>query len=476
MRIHPTAPLFAWGQLEDRPCLRAIRDFLQAVPDQPLLDGLTAARGAGRNDFPVAVLWGVVLLTALLRHPSFEATLAELHRNPSLCRLLGILDEEDIPHDWNVSRFLDALGCEPHLTRVRRVFDALVQRLGRAVPDLGRHTAGDATHLSARARKGEQALAAEAAQGLPQPAGGKKEYKDADGNVTRVVTWYGYKLHLLVDVRHEVTLAYRVSAATAGDNEHVAALAQQALANLPEGRIETLAYDKAADDSKVHEALAEQGIKPVIRHQAHWPKQGEQEKVLGGRVPLNVVYDEAGRAPGGSHCYGTTSDPPVRQPRACIGYEKGRQALKYRCPARHHGWDCPSDSRCNAGKKRGLAVRIDCTKDWRRFPPIPRATQQFERRYKGRTASERVNARLKLLPGCGRRQRDGCAAVPRLGGGGAGGTSGAGGVAGGGAALGGAAGRDAAGAGRAGAGRRRPRGRRGPGGRSRRRRGRRLRE
>ncbi len=33
------------------------------------------------------------------------------------------------------------------------------------------------------------------------------------------------------------------------------------------------------------------------------------------------------------------------------------------------------------------------------FPSIPRATPQFERRYHGRTAVERVNARLKALLG-----------------------------------------------------------------------------
>jgi hypothetical protein len=395
MRIHATQPLFAWSQLEDRPCLRTIREFLHAVPDQQLLDGLRTARGAGRDDFPVTVLWGVVLLTALLRHTGFEACLAELHRNPALCRLIGIHDAEDIPHNWNVSRFLDVLGSEPHLTRLRSVFDALVARLGTAVPDLGRHTAGDATHLSARARKGAAALAAEAAQGLPQPAGGKKEYKDAAGQVTKVVEWFGYKLHLLVDVRHEVSLAYRISAATDGDNEHVPALAEEATGNLPEGRVQTLAYDKAADDIKVHEALAAHGIKPVIHNRACWPKDGEQEKVLGGRIPLHVVYDEAGTV----HCYDTVSAPPVRHRMACIGYEKDREAIKYRCPARHEGWDCPSDAKCNGARRYGLAVRIDCALDLRRFPPIPRATKQFERLYKGRTASERVNARLKIFWG-----------------------------------------------------------------------------
>jgi hypothetical protein len=37
--------------------------------------------------------------------------------------------------------------------------------------------------------------------------------------------------------------------------------------------------------------------------------------------------------------------------------------------------------------------------DLRRFPPIPRATQKFERLYDGRTAVERVNGRLKIFWG-----------------------------------------------------------------------------
>jgi len=37
--------------------------------------------------------------------------------------------------------------------------------------------------------------------------------------------------------------------------------------------------------------------------------------------------------------------------------------------------------------------------DLRRFPPIPRATRTFERLYKGRTASERVQARQKVFWG-----------------------------------------------------------------------------
>ncbi|MBL7134882.1 MAG: hypothetical protein ISS78_12340 [Phycisphaerae bacterium] len=65
----------------------------------------------------------------------------------------------------------------------------------------------------------------------------------------------------------------------------------------------------------------------------------------------------------------------------------------------HCGHRCPSHARCNAGKTYGKTVRVKREIDLRRFPPIPRATKQFERRYKGRTAVERVNARLKLFWG-----------------------------------------------------------------------------
>jgi hypothetical protein len=394
MRIHATDPLFAWGRLEDHATLTTIRDFLDAVPDRELLDGLRAARGKGRDDYPLTLLWRVVLLTILLRHVSVNACLAELHRNPALCRLLAIADETAIPNGWNVSRFLDVLGQEPHLTSLRRIFDHLARRLGVAVPDLGRHTAGDATALAGRAKVDPKAVQAETRQGLPQPSGGNKEYTDDEGRVTKVYEWFGYKLHLLVDVRHEVALAYHVTDTKAGDNERVPALIEQAVAHLPAGRIETLAYDKAADDEKVYACLHDHGIKPLIQNRALWKEEPERP-LPGGRFPLQLVHDEAGTV----FCYDTVSDPPVKHKMAYVGYEEDRGTVRYRCPARHEGWDCPSDSRCNAGRDWGLTARLPCARDLRRFPPIPRATKEFERLYKGRTAVERVNARLKIFWG-----------------------------------------------------------------------------
>lgn len=393
MHIAITEPLFAWGCLEDSPSLQTLKHLLAAVPDGALLEGLRQHRGRGRNDYPVHVLWGVVLLTIALRHPSYEACLAELRRNEGLRRLIGVCEEAGVPAKWNVSRFLDVLGQEPHLGQLRHVFDQMIRPLGQVVPDLGRDTAGDATALHGR-RKGESGAAAEAAEGLPQATGGRKEYTDEQGKVTQIVEWFGYKLHLLVDVKHEVILTYRATSANIDDGGTLPGLIEQARANLPPGRIQTTAYDKAADSRDVHKMLDQEGIRPVIQNRRLW-KDHTEEMLPGHDGTSNITYDEAGTV----YCYDRRSEPSVRHKMAYIGHEPQRKTIKYRCPARHEGWRCPSESLCNAGKDYGKTVRVDRTIDLRRFPPIPRATRKFERLYKGRTAVERVNARVKIFWG-----------------------------------------------------------------------------
>lgn len=143
MVLHPAKPLFAWDSLEDSPSLQTIRDLLAALPDAKLLESLRDARGKGRNDYPVHVLWGVVVLRVALRHVTTEAVLAELRRNDGLRRLIGIESEGRVPKPWNVSRFEEVLGQEPHRALLEEVFNVLIRRLGVAVADLGKDAAGD---------------------------------------------------------------------------------------------------------------------------------------------------------------------------------------------------------------------------------------------------------------------------------------------------------------------------------------------
>jgi hypothetical protein len=393
MPMEFTKRLFAWDELEDSPTLKTIEQFLEVIPDDDLLESLRSARGKGRDDVPVSVAWRVILVSIALRHPTIEHCLAELRRNESLRKLIGIESEEAVPKKWNLSRFLDRLGEEPHLSKLHDIFDAMIERLGSVVPDLGKDTAGDATSLNAR-RKKPKGQSAQADEKLPQASGGRKEYTDDSGRVVKVIEWFGFKLHLLVDVKHEVSLAYKITDTKAGDGETLPDLLADARANLPDDRIKTLAYDKAADTQDVHDLLTGHQIRAIIQNRSLW--QGEHERKLPGHDgDSNIVYDEAGTV----YCYDQVSEAPVRHKMSYIGYEPSRETLKYRCPAKHEGWQCPMASICNAGKKYGLTVRVPREIDVRRFPSVPRATKKFERLYKGRSAVERVNARLKIFWG-----------------------------------------------------------------------------
>ena len=50
MRIEITKPLFAWECLEDSPCLKSVKLFLDAIPDGPLLVGVWGLPARGKRD------------------------------------------------------------------------------------------------------------------------------------------------------------------------------------------------------------------------------------------------------------------------------------------------------------------------------------------------------------------------------------------------------------------------------------------
>jgi hypothetical protein len=390
MIIHVNKPLFDWEAIEDSPSLGTLRELLEALPDAKLLERLRQLRGRGRDDYPVHILWGVALLRIALRHPTTQSCLDELHRNRDLRRLIGIEHEGDIPKKWNMSRFMDVLGspaCQPELVRV---FDVLIRRLTQTVPSLGEECAGDSAHFSARLPQSAQGQQSP----MPQPTGGHKEYTDDEGKVVEVLEWFGYKVHLLADKRHEVVLAYTITSASVTDNEALKDLYAKAKENLPPDRMKTLAYDKAADDGEVHAMLDQDGVAPVIRIRSMWKE--EPERMLPGHDGTsNIVYDELGTL----YCYDKTSDPPIRRPMYFQGHEADRGTLKYRCPIRAQGGTCAHDAVCNKGLAYGKTVRVKQEIDLRRFPPIPRSSLKFQRLYKGRTSVERVIARMKIFWG-----------------------------------------------------------------------------
>ena len=53
--------LFSWSDVEQLPELRRLELVLEALPDEELVASLEAARGRGRDDYPVRAMWRAVV-------------------------------------------------------------------------------------------------------------------------------------------------------------------------------------------------------------------------------------------------------------------------------------------------------------------------------------------------------------------------------------------------------------------------------
>ena len=69
------------------------------------------------------------------------------------------------------------------------------------------------------------------------------------------------------------------------------------------------------------------------------------------------------------------------------GFEQDRESLKYRCPAKHYGYECAGAGKCGVG----CAVRIAMAEDPRIFTPLARSSYAWERAHDSRTINTIVS-------------------------------------------------------------------------------------
>jgi len=202
----------------------------------------------------------------------------------------------------------------------------------------------------------------------------------------KVKSWFGYKLHLVADATYELPVSFCVTKASAAETPMAHKLFEKIEKDHPEilERCEYGIADRGYDDGKLLENLWDDyDIKPVIDIRDMW-KDGEETKALGR--PWNVVYDYKGKV----FCVSPNEDKQNEM--AYGGFEKDRGTLKYRCPAKHYGYECRGAGQCPVGK----SVRISLEEDRRIFTPLARSSYKWKSIYKKRTAVERVNSRLDV--------------------------------------------------------------------------------
>jgi hypothetical protein len=380
--------IFSWKDVEASGELERLKMVTEAIPDDRLMEVLEAERKGRRDDYPIRPAWNSILAGVVYQHVSIESLRRELLRNGELREACGFdpaKGEKAVPSKDAYSSLLKKLMKKQYL--LDEMFEGLIEELKNYLPDLGRHLAIDSKAIKsyAKGKKDSQESSD------PQADWGKKTYKGKreDGSLwEKVTSWFGYKLHLLVDTTYELPMGYRVTKASRHDSEELLPMVEEAKQKHFE-MIETLTGDKAYDSGPDSAVLYdEHRIKPVIDIRNVW-RDGEQTKALAPEERDNVVYDYRGTV----YCHCPESNE--RYEMAFCGFEKDRKTLKYKCPAVAYGTDCKGYAQC-AQETKGKTVRIPLATDRRIFVPIARSSYKWQRFYNGRTAVERVNSRVDL--------------------------------------------------------------------------------
>jgi hypothetical protein len=382
--------LFRWQDVEAKSDLERLRLVVDHLPDEALMEKLERQRKWGRDDYPIRPVWNSVLAGIVYQHGSVESLRRELLRNGELRERCGFdphKGSDAVPPAWVYTRFLKLLF--KFKTEIDVMFDGLVDELKELLPDLGFSVAVDSKGVNSAGRPTQKTESD--GRRDTEADWGKKTYRGQreDGTLwEKVVKWFGYKIHLLVDTKYEMPIGYRVTRASVSDSPRLLPLVEGLREKHPQVHkdIGELIGDKAYDSEDNCRRLYDtHGIKPVIDIRRMWREK--ETKLLDPECSDNIVYDEVGTV----YCICPATGEQRRM--AYGGFEKDRMTLKYVCPIKAYGLTCKGDDQCAHAMK---SERISLEIDRRVFTPVSRSSYAWEREYKKRTAVERVNSRLDV--------------------------------------------------------------------------------
>jgi transposase len=386
MAIIPQISMFSWeNEIENLGDNERLKFVLENMPDEDLVVKLEEERGRGRDDYPVRAMWNMFIAMIVFGHCSMASLLREMRRNVQLRWMCGFQNGQ-VPSESAASRFMSKLIYNQ--IEVFNIFIALADSLYDILPDFGETLAIDSKWISSLANK---------ISGRNSPDGrsetdaewGKKVYSgiNAEGKEwTKEMKCFGFKIHLIVDAKYELPVAFVIAGANSSDIVWGKKLLEKLATDRPHviERCRYLTADKGYDDTEFIQWLqdAKQNIKPVIDKRTMWKVETEKE------VPKcpQRYYNEHGEV----FCY--SLEKGERHSMVAIGYDRDRDAQRFRCPALHYGITCSEQGICELAK----TIRILLSTDPRIFTQVGRTQYQWKRIYAARTAVERVNSRLDL--------------------------------------------------------------------------------
>lgn len=327
----------------------------------------------GAEAYPPISMFKAELLIYMGEASSERDLANKLKFNVRLQLLCGF-DFFDTPSHAVFSQFRDRLGED---TFYRILHQLIAQAIAIGLIQKKLHTAVDATHLWACSNKFGIKIC-----DCTGPCQCLRTYTDSDakwGHKTKTYTFFGYKIHLIVDVHSQLPIEVIVTSGEVADNTQAIPLLKQAQTQHPELTFLSAAMDSAYDDQTIYERYTQDGIAPIIPLN---PRNTQGKTQIGN----DLLVD-----PKGNYYCSRTELPLVKN--GTDPKRKGRQKIV--CSPTGCRKTCPFRDECCGLSKVGKTFYLYPNKDLRLIGVIPRGSSLWKALYAQRTAVERTNSTLK---------------------------------------------------------------------------------
>ena len=307
--------------------LSRVKLIIENIADGDVLEKLRKDRDyRGRKGAGLEVLINIYWAQKILQHTTISETLRELRRNSQLRKLIGIQNDA-VPSNSALTRFMNKLR-KNKIDLKQEIFYVQRDVLMELLPDYGNETGADGKYLNSYAKRENKSKKKDGRRDLDAKYGIKKKfYRDKSG-AERIKTsvHYGYRNHLLADVKYELPIDYEVTTANINEGKMLDQMLKKARNKRIINRAKSLTADKGYDSGKRINKLEKMGIIPIIDKRMQITEERE--------ILRTVYYDDLGNV----SCY----CPLTAEKRAMAfnGYDKSRDTLSYKCPVKAYGIKC----------------------------------------------------------------------------------------------------------------------------------------
>ena len=356
--------------------LERVKLILENIPDEKLLDVIRKDRDIkGRKGIPIEALMNIYWARRILQHRTMAQMLRELSRNSQLRKVCGLQNDE-IPSKYVMTRFMKKL--KKHRELIKEIFYTQRNELAEIKKDFGTNIGVDGKYIDSYAKKENKNQKEDGRRDTDAKYGVKeKYYKDDKGNEKiKKETHFGYRIHLMADVDYELPIDYEIETANVAEGKTFIKILEKKVNKEIIERTESATADKGYDDGKTLKKLEKKNILPIIDKR----KMTKEEK----EIKRTVYYDDLGHV----YCYSPWT--AEKREMAFDGYDKKRDTLAYKCPAKAYGIKCKGCEECPVKTK----VRIKRKTNPRVFTKVARNTYKWKKMYNKRVALERINGRL----------------------------------------------------------------------------------